>query len=392
MKKKIFAAVAAIAVTSLLAAPWAMADLNACCGGLSGIAGGNCAAGVATGQIPCPGVNEPATQAPITEPVQTEPVQTAPMQTAPMQTAPMQTEPVQTAPVKNPDDNPSTSVRPVTVPTSQSVPPTVKTVALPTPKDVSAPDAAVQAAKNAPAATIDPANPPAAPQPVDVAAAVQQNSQQAQAPQHWGFVDYDNDHHPVLYNPVGVDMTFRYFYDGDYRDVSVPAGGRVVLTTAIAGVFPFTAVGQGYVTSGYFNGGAADPPVWKNVKANVTAVDTTLAVDQVTVVGHDDQAPAGQQDTMMLDGTTLARGQIQQSGDGGTVDIAATQSTPGVGPWDNGGSIVNTALQAAPAPANHNWVLDVALLVLAVGVLAGVATWVIKRRAGQPVGGTSEGK
>jgi hypothetical protein len=83
---------------------------------------------------------------------------------------------------------------------------------------------------------------------------------------------------------------------------------------------------------------------------------------------------------MTLNDTTLARGQVQQGSDGGTVDIAATQATPGVGPWDNGGSIVNTALQSAPA--KHDWILYV-LLVLAGVVLAGVATWVIiKRRRG----------
>jgi hypothetical protein len=82
----------------------------------------------------------------------------------------------------------------------------------------------------------------------------------------------------------------------------------------------------------------------------------------------------------MLNDTTLARGQVQQGADGGTVNIAATQATPGVEPWDNGGSIVNTALQSAPA--KHDWVVY-ALLVLAGGVLAGVASWVIiKRRRG----------
>jgi hypothetical protein len=300
--------------------------------------------------------------------------------------------PPSVTPVQTPQVNPPTTVRSVTVPTPSVPSTTVRPVALPTPPNVSASPAAVAAAKTAPAAVIDPGNPPVA-TPVDVKATVQQNSKQAQAPQHWGFVDYDNDRHPVLYNPVGVDMTFRYFYDGDYRDVYVPAGGRVVLNTAIVGAFPFTAVGVGYVSGGYFDGGGSNPVVWNNVNANVPAVNTTVGVDRVTVVGHDGNAPSGQQDTMMLNDTTLARGQVHQGSDGGTVDIAATQATPGLGPWDNGGAIVNTALQSAPA--KHNWVLYAALWVLAGVVLAGVATWaIIKRRRGaqQPVEDTSEKK
>jgi hypothetical protein len=285
--------------------------------------------------------------------------------TMPVQTPQAPPKPPSTVPVQTPEVKPPTTVKPI---------------ALPTPKDVSAPGAAVAAARSAPAVPIDPHNPPPATQPVNVTAAVQQNGKQAAAPQHWGFVDYDNNQHPMLYNPVGVDMTFRYFYDGDYRDVYVPAGGRVVLNTAIVGLFPFTAVGVGYVSGGYFYGGGVPPVVWDNVNAYVPAVDRTLVVDRVTVVGHDDNAPSGQQDTMMLNDTTLAHGQVQQGGDGGTVNIAATQATPGVGPWDNGGSIVNTALQSAPA--KHDWAVY-ALLVLAGGVLAGVATWVItKRRRG----------
>jgi hypothetical protein len=354
MRKVIIGAVAAVAAMTL-AASWEVAHAAPCedCSGLSGVAAGSCVADQAMNPA-CAGapaaVNPPTTQSPVTAPVQT------------------------------PQVNPPTTVRPVTVPTPSVPSTTVKTVALPTPKEVSASPAAVAAAKTAPPVAIDPSNPPVATQPVDVAAAVQQNSQQAQAPQHWGFVDYDNDRNPVLYNPVGVDMTFRYFYDGDYRDVYVPAGGRVVLNTTIVGLFPFTAVGAGYVSGGYFDGGGSNPVVWNNVNANVTAVNTTLVVNRVTVVGHDGNAPYGQQDTMMLNDTTLAHGQVQQGADNGTVDIAATQATPGVGPWDNGGSIVNTALQAAPA--KHNWVLY-ALLVLAGVVLAGVATWVIiKRRTG----------
>jgi hypothetical protein len=286
------------------------------------------------------------------------------------------------APAQAPSINPPTIARPSTAPTTQGAP-TGKTVALPVPKDVTAPADAVQAARNAPPATVDPANPPpAAGKPVDVATTVQQNSQLTV--QHWGFVDYDTDHHPVLFNPVGADMTFRYFYEGSYRDVYVPAGGRVVLTTAIVGVFPFTAVGAGYLTSGYFNGGAADPVVFGNVNVHVNSVNTTLMVNRVTVVGHDADAPQGRQDTMMLDGTTLARGQVNQATDGGAVDLVAAQSTPGVGPWDNGASIVNTALQASSGSGSCH--LVAAGVLIGVLALAGAAlVWVgLARRAKRP--------
>jgi hypothetical protein len=37
----------------------------------------------------------------------------------------------------------------------------------------------------------------------------------------------------------------------------VPAGGRIVLDVATAGLFPFTAVGYSHVASGSFYGGAS---------------------------------------------------------------------------------------------------------------------------------------
>ena len=55
-------------------------------------------------------------------------------------------------------------------------------------------------------------------------------------------------------------MTFRYFYNGAYREAYVPAGGRIVLDVATVGLFPFTAVGDSYVASGSFYGGAWIPP------------------------------------------------------------------------------------------------------------------------------------
>ena len=142
-----------------------------------------------------------------------------------------------------------------------------------------------------------------------------------------------------------------------------------MLDAALAGVYPFTVVGQDYLASGLFNGGAwippvdwvgpppVDwippelPPVWNNVYAYVPALDQTVAVDRVTLVGHDESKPVGSQDTMMLNGSTLAWGQVNDARDGGQMSVAQTQPTPGVGPVDNGESIV-LASASTPAPAN----------------------------------------
>ena len=157
---------------------------------------------------------------------------------------------------------------------------------------------------------------------------VKADNQELPRPRRWDYVDYDDYHRPTLYNPLTEAMTFRYFYDGAYREVYVPAGGRVVLDVATVGVFPFTAVGDSYLVSGSFYGGALIPPdgwtgppppdytppappeVYHDVSAYVPADNQTVQVGQVTVVGHDDSQPAGSQDTFLLDDTTLAWGQV----------------------------------------------------------------------------------
>ena len=145
-------------------------------------------------------------------------------------------------------------------------------------------------------------------------------------PRHWDWVDYDADHHPTLYNPLTEAMTFRYFYNGAYREVYVAAGGRVELEVATGGVFPFTAVGDSYVASGSFYGGAGAPEVYQDVSAYIPADNQTVQVGQVQVLGHDDSLPAGSQDAFLLDDSTLAWGQVNAPGSGSQITVTKTQS------------------------------------------------------------------
>jgi hypothetical protein len=213
-------------------------------------------------------------------------------------------------------------------------------------------------------------------------------------PRHWDYIDYDQYRRPCFYNPIDVGLSYRYYYDGDYREVWVPAGGRIVLNVAIGGVFPFTAVGLGgYVYTGSFYGGAWVPPdgwygpppdywqpyqptVYNNMSVYVPAVQRTVVVNRVTVVGHDDSRPFGQQDSFMLDDNRLAWGQVADGKDGGRIEVTKSQATPGVGPVDDGGPIVKTTLAAAEKPMGTNytpWILGGVILVGAGGI-----GWVIK--------------
>jgi hypothetical protein len=293
---------------------------------------------------------------------------------------------------------PSTSSSPAVTPANQLV--------VPQPSAVPVKDAAViEAAKVAPAVVVDPAAPP--PPPVNVTNVTNINTQITNIqqvnirnntnitvnnwrPDRWDYVDYDPYRRPIFYNPCGEDVRYRYYYDGDYREVWVPAGGRTVLNIAIAGVFPFVALGSSFVSAGYFNGGAwippydgyvgPPPPDWHpyqpvyydNASVNVAAANKSIFVNRVTVVGHDDTLPAGQQDSFMLDGTTLARGQI--SPDGKAINLATAQKTPGVGPVTNGVDLVNLAQPIAPARDNTPYYVSAALAVAA--LMGGVFWWV----------------
>jgi hypothetical protein len=278
------------------------------------------------------------------------------------------------------------------------------------PKGVDASSQAVAAAKAAPATRIDPANPTKAPTQVDFNQQVQNvvsnhggnvdvvkaGDQSLVRPRHWDYLDYDMYHRPRLYNPLNEAMAFRYFYNGAYRELYVPAGGRMVLDVATAGLFPFTAVSDSYVASGSFTGGAwtppdgwtgppppdytppPDPTVYQDVSADVPADNQTVQVGQVEVMGHDDSLPAGSRDAFLLDDSTLAWGQVNAPGSGSQITVTKTQSIPGLGPMDNGSYLV--ALAAHEQPTDNTWwlwPLGGGVLVIAAGL---VARWFIRRK------------
>jgi hypothetical protein len=323
----------------------------------------------------------PTTQGPSMTPVHTP---QAPPKPAPPTYAPPSTMPVQTPQVKPPPPPSAVPVQtPKINPPAPGAPRNASVVA--PPKRLDAPPQAVAAAKAAPAARVNPATPPKPPTQPDFHQQVQHvvsnhsgnvdvvkaDNRALVRPRHWDYVDYDDYHRPTLYNPLTEAMTFRYFYNGAYREVYVAAGGRTVLDVATAGVFPFTAVGENYLTSGSFTGGAwvppdggsgpppadytppPDPTVYQDVSADVPADNQTVQVGQVEVVGHDDSLPAGSQDIFMLDDSTLAWGQVNDPGSGAQITVTKTQSVPGVGPIDNGSFLV--ALTAHQAPTDNTW-------------------------------------
>jgi hypothetical protein len=278
-----------------------------------------------------------------------------------------------------------------------------------TPAPIAVRREAVQAAKTAPAARIDAAQPPALPPRVDfnqqVRNVIKVNADHDQGqylPKHWDYVDYDEYRRPFFYNPLASDVTFRYFYGGQYRTAFVPVGGRLLLDAAVAGVFAFTMVASDLVSVGSFLGGAWIPPVdwvgpppadWQpwvpvvydQVPVYLPAGDQTVAVDRITMVGHDDSLPAGQQDVFQLNDSTLARGQVTPAPDGGPpqVTVAQTQSLPGVSPWNNGQDWINTSVSKPPAPANNHlpWIIGGLAALLA--ALATFAAWVWRHPRGE---------
>jgi hypothetical protein len=225
---------------------------------------------------------------------------------------------------------------------------------------------------------------------------VKADNQTLARPRHWDYLDYDAYQRPTLYNPLTKAMTFRYFYNGAYREAYVPAGGRIVLDAATVGLFPFTAVGDSYLASGSFYGGAwippdgwngppppdytppAPPEVYQDVSAYVPAGDKTVEVGQVELVGHDDSQPAGSQDTFLLDDSTLAWGQVNDPASSAQIRVTRTQSLPGVGPTDNGSFLVALAAHREPTQPTPPWwpfALRYGLLVIGVGLVA----WIVNR-------------
>ncbi len=126
----------------------------------------------------------------------------------------------------------------------------------------------------------------------------------------------------------------------------------MVLDVGVDGVFPFTAVGDDYLASGSFDGGSP-PALYQDVAAYVPAYNQTVEVGKVQPVGHDDSQPAGSQDTFMLDDSTLAWGQATNPGDGGQITVTKTQTLPGVGPTDDGKSLIDLAAASHPAADPH---------------------------------------
>jgi hypothetical protein len=257
------------------------------------------------------------------------------------------------------------------------------------PNGLGAPPQAIAAAKAAPPTQVDPANPPQPPSHVDFNQRVQKLISNHSAnidffngrayPRHWDYIDYDQNRHPLLYNPLNQAMTFRYFYAGDYREVYVAAGTSVALNVTVVGVFPFTAVGEDYLTSGSFYGGSP-PARYQHVDAHIPAHNQTVQVGTVQQVGHDASQPVGNQDTFMLDDSTLAWGQATNPIDGGQITVNSTQTLPGVGPKDDGKSLIDLAEPVHQQPADNTrwlWPLAGGGLVLAVGL---VTLMVLRRK------------
>lgn len=332
----------------------------------------------------------------VPEPVPVVPVPAAPPRVAAPSTPPPSAAPVPSTPKLNRVSNGVPRDAPVAKP----------------PKGLDAPPQAVGDAKAAPATRIDPANPLEPPSRLyDFAQQVRNvveghgdnvdllkaDNQELPRPRHWDYVDYDDNHRPVLYNPLSEAMTFRYFYNGAYREAFVPAGGRIVLDAAAVGLVPFTAVGFSHVAAGSFYGGASIPPpgsdgppppkynppappeVYQDVSALVAASRQTVYVGQVAVVGHDDSQPAGSQDTFLLDDSTLAWGQVNDLGSPAQITVTKTQSLPGVGPTDNGGFLVALAALQEPTQPSEPW-WPTALTYGGLAIAVGLAASLLNRR------------
>jgi len=334
---------------------------------------------------------------------------------APPEPAPPSVTPVQTPQVVPPSPPPPSTIPVQTPKINPLAPGAPRNASLVTPpKELDVPPQAVAAAKAAPATRINPTTPPKPPTQMDFNHQVQNvvsahsgnvdgvkaDNQALARPRHWDYIDYDDDYHrPTLYNPLNQAMTFRYFYNGAYREAYVPAGGRIVLDVATVGLFPFTAVGDSYVASGSFYGGAwippdgwdgppppdytppAPPEVYQHVSAYVPADNQTVEVGQVEVVGHDDSQPAGSQDTFLLDDSTLAWGQVNDPSSSAQIRVTKTQSLPGVGPTDNGSFLVAlAALKESTQPTQPWWPLALGYGALAIAV--GLVAWMISRGNG----------
>lgn len=282
------------------------------------------------------------------------------------------------------------------------------------PRGLEAPSVAIASAKAAPVTRADPANPPKPPTEVDFNQQVQNvvNSHRQNVdilkidehrfvrPRHWDYVDYDDAYRrPTLYNPLNQPMTFRYFYNGAYQQLYLPRGARMVLDAATVGVVPFTAVGDSYVAAGSFYGGGSMPlngyngppppdykppapsKLYENVVVSVPAKGETVEVGHVAVVGHDGSQPPGSQDTFLLDDSTLAWGQIDNSSSApAQIRVIKTQPTPGVGLTDDGGFLVLLAVHHQEPGQPHQSAWTMALRFGGFAVVVGLVAWLLNRR------------
>lgn len=282
------------------------------------------------------------------------------------------------------------------------------------PRGLDAPSLAIAAAKAASVTRVDPANPPKPPSQVDFNQQVQNvvgshrqnvdilkvDDQRLVRPRHWDYLDYDDAYRrPALYNPLDQAMTFRYFYNGAYQQLYLPHGARVVLDATTVGLVPFTAVGDSYVASGSFYGGGSIPlngyngppppdyrppaplKLYQNVTVFVPAKGETVEVGHVAVVGHDGSQPAGSQDTFLLDDSTLAWGQIDNSSSApAQIRVIKTQPLPGVGPTDDGGFLVLLAVHhQEPGQHVQPW-WPLALRFGGFAAVVGLVAWLLNRR------------
>lgn len=337
------------------------------------------------------------------------PVQAPPSTVQVPELPPLPPVPVEHTPLVVPPGPPSPPPTPTINPQAPGSPSVTPLVA--PPKGMDAPSQAVAAAKSAPAKRINPANPPQPPMQVDDFNHQVQNvvnnhganvdmvkvgNQDLVRPRHWDYVDYDDFHRPALYNPLTQAMTFRYSYGGAYHEAFVPAGGRIVLDVASVGPFPFTAVGDSYLASGSFYGATPPPGGWDNppppdyspparpqiyedVSVYIPAANDTVEVGQVQVINHDAGQPTGNQDTFLLDDSTLAWGQINDSSSNAQIKVTKTQPMPGFGPTDNGSFLVALAGHQDSGPAAQPWWP----MLLRFGIFAavvGLIFWTMNRR------------
>ncbi len=114
----------------------------------------------------------------------------------------------------------------------------------------------------------------------------------------------------------------------------------------------------------------------------VPAKDETVEVGHVAVVGHDGSQPAGSQDTFLLDDSTLAWGQVDNSSSApAQIRAIKTQPLPRAGPTDDGSLLVLLAVhhQEPGLPHQAGWLLALRYGGFAV-IVCGVA-WLLARRS-----------